>query len=294
MFTINSFSLAKLNNAEFVGYCVNLGNLIERAEATKLGLEAGLMSEFTDVKQKLIDQVYNAQGSAFTAEMNASETKRDMLTRQLFLHLQIIIYAEPGSMMLQFKPRIQSQILTKYSTRILSMAQQEESAVLQGLIHDMRTIFTEDDLDDMHVATLLTNLEAANQEFIAAYANRVDELASAETGLTLKLRNKMLEVIQQIYNTVQYLANSTLEANASKTTACQAFVGALNVVLADAKKRWNQRTSGEVADGQGESTNSAGTGGNTGNTSGGNTQGGNNTPVIDHENGTEHDGTLEF
>ncbi len=58
MFLITTFSLTKLNNAEFVGYCVNLSNLIERAEATKLGLEEALVTEMASLPPKLTDHVY--------------------------------------------------------------------------------------------------------------------------------------------------------------------------------------------------------------------------------------------
>ena len=315
MFTINTFALSKLNNAEFVGYCVNLSNLVERAEASKLGLETELVSQFTAVKQKLIDQVYSTVGSQYTAEMKAADIKRDKIYKRIQLKIQIICEAEEGSQMLQFKDRLEASILSKYNYAVMSMAQQAESAVLQGFIHDMRAFFTEDDLDDMGLATDLTNLESANQEFIAAYANRTDERAASDIGLTVKLRTQMQEIIAQLCFTVQYLANSLVEANADKAAACQSFIASLNVVLADVKKRWNQRTSGvEVSDeqvdpngdaGNGSAGGGSANGGNTsgnggsnpggnngGNTSGGNTQGG--VTDIDHENGTEHDGTLEF
>ena len=310
MYFVNSFALSKLNNAEFVGYCVNLSNLIERAEASKLGLEAELVSQFTAVKQKLIDQVYSTAGSQFTAEMKAADIKRDKIYKRIQLKIQIICEAEEGSQMLQFKDRLEASILSKYNYAVMTMAQQAESAVLQGFIHDMRAFFTEDDLDDMGLATDLTNLESANQEFIAAYANRTDERAAGDTGLTVKLRTQMQEIIAQFCFTVQYLANSLLEANADKAAACQSFIASVNVILADAKKRWNQRTGGvEVTDDQGDPNGDAG--GNTGGTSGGNnggSQGGSGTGGnnggntsgsaggvdIDHENGTEHDGTLEF
>ena len=308
MFTINSFSLTKLNNAEFVGYCVNLSNLIERAEASKLGLEEALVTEMTSLQQKLIDQVYSTPGSQYTAEMKAADLKRDKIYKRIQLKLQIICEAEEGSQMLQFKDRLEASILSKYTYAVMTMAQQAESAVLQGFIHDMRAFFSEDDLDDMSLSTDLTNLESANQEFIAAYANRTDERAAGDTGLTLKLRAQMQDIITQLCFTVQYLANSTLEANATKATACQTFIASVNVILADAKKRWNQRTGGvDVSDNddntptggnesnsQGSNTSDNNTPGNGSNTSGSGNGGNTNNPAIDHENGTEHDGTLEF
>lgn len=50
MVQINSFSLTKLNNAEFVAFFINLANLIERAEASKLGLDQSVMTKFNQTK----------------------------------------------------------------------------------------------------------------------------------------------------------------------------------------------------------------------------------------------------
>lgn len=342
MYQINNFSLSKLNNAEFVAYCVNLANLIERSEAAKLGLEPNLIDTYADVQKKLIDQVYTTSTSPYTLTMKAADTKRSKIYKRIQLKMQIICQAEDGSQLLQFKDDLESVILSKYTMAVTTLPQQEESAVLQGFIHDLRTEFSEDEIDDMDLTSDLSNLESANQEFIAAYANRNDERAQSDTGVTQKLRSQMIELVAQIYFGLQYMANSMLEANATKAVACQACIRSLNVILSDTKKRWRQRTSGVVVEegdvnggntggntaGGGSGATAGGTtgtggntgnngstgtngnngagstgntgtgstgndgGGTTGNTTGGTT--GNTDPVIDHENGTVHDGTVEF
>ena len=94
-------------------------------------------------------------------------------------------------------------------------------------------------------------LEDANNEFIAAYAQRTAEKAEGNMGVTLRLRDEMYDIYLQMIYTVQYLANSTDEANAEKATACQAFIAHVNVLLSDAKKRLEQRLSGGDAEGEG-------------------------------------------
>ena len=56
MFTINSFSISKLNNAEVTGFYINLQKAITTNDPTKLGL-IEVLPNFGTTLQKLIDQV---------------------------------------------------------------------------------------------------------------------------------------------------------------------------------------------------------------------------------------------
>ena len=79
-----------------------------------------------------------------------------------------------------------------------------------------------------------------------------------------------LKIYQQVCFVTQYLANSTETANAEKATACQAFIAVLNVLLSDAKKRYNQRISNGTGEEEGEGgeggSNDSGNGANNGST----------------------------
>jgi len=287
MYTITQFSIAKLNNAEFVGYCVNLGNMIVRAEATQLGIETVLAADFESTKQKLIDQVYAATSSQYTIAMKTADAKRDKLVKKIFLLFQSICLEEQGSSVYTLRQKLETSILSKYSAAMTSMPQHEESAVIQGFIHDIQTEFDEDDIDDMGITSLLSNLEIANSDFITAYNDRSDERAAGDLGLTVKLRSQMQEIVTQIYFTVQFYANSALEANATKATACQDFIASVNVVLADVKKRWTQRTGNEPASSDttdGTSNPDSPAGGNGTDTDTNNPAGGNSNPAGGNSN----------
>ena len=129
---------------------------------------------------------------------------------------------------------------------------QEESAILQGFIFDLNDKLGDDGIAALGITEDLQALEDANNEFIAAYNSRATERAEGDTGLTLKLRQEMYALYQQVCFITQYLANSTETANAEKAAACQTFIGVLNVLLADAKKRYNQRISNGSTDEEGE------------------------------------------
>lgn len=244
MHIISTFSIPKLNNAEFVAYFVNLNKMIEGVGSENLGIDSSILSEYASTLTRLIDQVYTTPGSQYTAQMKEFDSQRDQIFKRIRLRLQMVTVAENNSDLLACKDIVETTLLAKYGAGVVTMPQHEESAVLNGFIYDIKNKLDEDAIDALGIMSDITALEMANNGFINAYNKRSDERAAGDTGLTLKLRNKMNDLNTQINFTLQYLANSTLEANATKAAACQTFIASLNVVLADVKKRYNQRTNG--------------------------------------------------
>ena len=259
MFTINSFSISKLNNAEVTGFYINLQKAITTNDPTKLGL-VEVLPNFGTTLQKLIDQVYTTTGSEYTAAMLETDLKRDQTYKRIRLRLQMVEVAEDSAAIKAVKDVVKTHLLAKYTSKVPQLPYQEESAILQGFIFDLNDKLGDDGIAALGITDDLQALEDANNEFIAAYNSRATERAEGDTGLTLKLRQEMYALYQQVCFIVQYLANSTETANAEKATACQTFIGVLNVLLADAKRRYNQRISnGTGEEGEGE----GGEGGNT-------------------------------
>jgi len=337
MYSINSFSVNRLNNAEFVAFFINLANLIERYEASKLGLDTSVVTNFAAKKNQLVDQVRISAASELTAKLNAAHDKRMRMFKIVNYTLRKVEVSEDSAVQ-ALAEKVTTLILNVYPLGILRLPQQELTTVLSGFIYDMKNKFSEDDLDDLDVTTELTDLETANQEFIATYSERAAQRAESVSSLTQQLRQEMMDLYLGIGFIVQYYANSTLEANAEKAATGQTFIGVLNEMIDDAKSRYQQRMNalhaGSDANAEGgnaeggasgsnatEGGNEQPAGGNTpasggneqpsgGNTPAGNDQpsggnenpaggnenpsGGNTDPEIDRENGTLHDGTVEY
>ena len=251
MFTINSFSISKLNNAEVTGFYINLQKAITTNDPTKLGL-VEVLPNFGTTLQKLIDQVYTTTGSEYTAAMLETDLKRDQTYKRIRLRLQMVEVAEDSAAIKAVKDVVKTHLLAKYTSKVPQLPYQEESAILQGFIFDLNDKLGDDGIAALGITEDLQALEDANNEFIAAYNSRATERAEGDTGLTLKLRQEMYALYQQVCFITQYLANSTETANAEKATACQAFIGVLNVLLADAKRRYNQRISNGTGEEEGE------------------------------------------
>ena len=242
MFLINSFSISKLNNAEITGYYINVQKAITSGDTPNLGLSE-VLPAYSAKLQQLIDQVYTTTGSEYTAAMLAADVKRDQTYKRIRLRLQMVDVAEDNAAIKAVKDVVKTHLLAKYGAKVPQLPYQEESAIIQGFIYDLHDKLGNDGMTALGLTEDVTALDDANTAFITAYNARSVERAEGDTGLTLKLRQEMFAIYQQVCFIVQYLANSTDEENAAKAEACQAFIAVLNVLLADVRKRYNQRTN---------------------------------------------------
>ena len=284
MFTINSFSISKLNNAEITAFFINVQRAMSNPE--NLGV-SDVSTTYDETLQKLIDQVYITAGSEFTAAMQSADFKRDQIYKRIRLRLQLVELADDDAPLSALRDTVKTHLLAKYGSSIPQLAYQEETAIVKGFLYDLGQKLTEDDMDTLGISADYAALEQANNAFITAYNSRSAARAEGDRGVTLKLRGEMIDLYQRICFSTQYLANSTLEENATKAAACQTFVGVVNVLLEDAKRRYNQRIANgaDAEEGEGEghtdSTDSTDSGGSNGGStnsgdSGSSDQGGSN------------------
>ena len=290
MFSINSnFSISRLNNAEITAFYINMQKAITTNDPTKLGVTS-ILPAFGSKLQELIDRVYVSQGSEFTAAMKAADDRRCLIFRRIRLRLQMVEVAEQNEALLAIQDVVRTHLLSKYVATVTSKAYQERTSILQGFILDLNEKLGDSGIATLGLAEDITALEDANNEFIAAYAQRTAEKAEGNMGVTLRLRDEMYDIYLQMIYTVQYLANSTDEANAEKATACQAFIAHVNVLLSDAKKRLEQRLSnGDTEEGEGGSN--TGEEGGQGGSNGGSNDGSSGNDTATTENNTGGNGS---
>ncbi len=245
MYTINGFAISKLNNAEITAFYINLQKAINNSEAANLGLSA-VTPLYDAALTKLINQVYSTTGSEYTAAMKAADSKRDQIYKRIRLRLQMVDVAEENEALNACKDAVKAHLLSQYGAIIPQLPYQEESAIIKGFLVDLRSKIDTDAITALGIGSDIAALESANNEFIELYASRAAEKAEGDTGLTLKIRAEMYQYYQQICFTTQYIANSTEETLVEKAPVCQDFIGVLNVLLDDAKRRYNQRMAGIV------------------------------------------------
>jgi len=247
MYSILSFAINRVNNAEFVSFFLNLKKAIDNAQSTNLGLDATMMSEFTTVLQKLTEQVRASTASQYTAAMDAAHSKRIQIFKRIIYKLKAVEVAEEQSDLIACKNQVETYLLGIYSLAVTKLPLQEITPIINGFCFDLRDKLTEDDLDALSVTADLSRLEQANADFITAYNNRADERAQTGNGVTLALRAQMNDIFLNICYTTQYLANSQAESNATKAAACQPFIEIVNQYLSDVKTRYNARMAALAA-----------------------------------------------
>ena len=294
MFTINTFSIPRLNNAEFTGFMINLQKAISTSDQTKLGLSA-VTASFNTTLQKLIDQVYNSNGSEFTAVMQQQDDRRIQIFRRIRLRLQVVLYAETNPALIALQGTVQNHLLNKYATKISQMAYHAKTAVIQGFLYDLEDKLGDEGMTALGIGEDTAALEDANNAFISAYNARATERANGDTGVTVKLRQEMFAIYQQICFTTQYLANTIDETLADKAKACQDFIAVLNVILEDAKRRYLQRLANgtdedDIEEGTGDSTDNGGEA-NTGDNGGTNSGSGSGEGHTDGTDSTDNGGS---
>ena len=267
MYLITNFAISKLNNAEITAFFLNVQKQIATNTAEALGI-TDVSKLYDETLEKLVDQVYTTRGSILTAAMQAADLKRDQIYKRIRLRLQMVDVAEDNTAIHALRDIVNTHLLGKYGAGVVQLPYQEESAILKGFLLDLSSKLPEGAAATLGITDDITALTNANNEFIASYTQRAAAKAEGDTGLTIKLRNQMIALYQQVAFTTQYLANSPDETNAAKATACQAFISVVNVLLADAKKRYNQRmglapTEGEDTGDTDEQNSTSGEGGTT-------------------------------
>ena len=249
MFSVSTnFSISRLNNPEVTAFYINVQKAITSSDASKLGV-TNILPAYGAKLQELIDRVYVSQGSEFTAAMKAADDRRCLIFRRIRLRLQMVEVAEQNAALLAIQDVVRTHLLTKYVANVTSKAYQERTSILQGFILDLNEKLGDSGIETLGLVDDIMALEEANNAFITAYAQRTAEKAEGNMGVTVRLREEMYDIYLQVICIVQYLANSTDEANAEKATACQTFIAHVNVLLSDAKKRLDQRLSGGDAEG---------------------------------------------
>ena len=164
MFTINTFSISKLNNAEFTGFMINLQKAITTNDPTKLGL-IEVLPNFGTTLQKLIDQVYTTTGSEYTAAMLETDLKRDQTYKRIRLRLQMVEVAEDSPAIKAVKDVVKTHLLAKYTSKVPQLPYQEESAILQGfLFNDILTNLERVSDHCSNIAVAMINLSQGNFE----------------------------------------------------------------------------------------------------------------------------------
>ena len=249
MITINFLPFGQLKNAEHVAFFNNVVLELGKFDVSDLGVTAEQLGKFKQAVGMEQDIVLKSQGSMYTKDMQALDEERDRLYRMIRLKMQAVCLASADSPLATYKAPLEKYILGKYSTDIVALPYQEESAHLAGFDLDMRTRFTDEELEQMGIGQDLGLLKTANDTFSDMYNQRANERAGSTAELTKKLRAETEEQYDFFRLHIEYMANTAAETEKGK--ACANVLGVINEYVRDARLRLNQR-QGKVESGEPE------------------------------------------
>ena len=253
MLCINSLPFLSLRNAEHVSFFNNTVVAITTLGAEDLGLSAAQFTEFKNAVNQEQDIVLKAQGSMYTADMEAADKERDALYGLIHHKLMAVAMYPDQSALATYKTALQKYILNKYNTDITSLAYQEESAHLSGFDMDMHAQFSDDDLEAMGVTTDLLLLKAANERFAEMYNQRAVERSGSNAEETKRLREQSESLYARIKLYLEYTADSAPESD--KGILCAKLIGVINEIVRDARQHLNMRLGKSTVDDGEESEN---------------------------------------
>lgn len=118
---------------------------------------------------------------------------------------------------------------------IYKLPDQQKSQQINGLLIDMGKEPNKTNLATLDLATVLEDLKASNQRFMALTAQRTENraISAIDNGKMLRAR------LDPLYNDMVLLATATNVVKPTAETA--AFVTSINALIDETKARYNQR-----------------------------------------------------
>ena len=239
--SINHISVERLKNAEHVAFHSNVRNLITTAGTEAIGLNQLVFNPYRDAILAEQDIVNRSTGSAYTAEMQEADRKRDMIFKRIRRKLELCELEDASTEAYKATSVVQKHLLGKYGAGVVNLPYQEQTATLAGFVLDCREFLTDEQVESIGIDSDLDDLESANIRFGRMYQERVAEKAMSDSKLSIKLRQATDEAYLSLSFALNALANDPTPANAEKVTKAREVVGKINVVVKEAKDRLNQR-----------------------------------------------------
>ena len=231
-------TFAQLKNAEHVAFFNNVAIELEKKTSESLEIPVQNFVNFRAAVNAEQDIVNRSMASVYTADMEAMDIERDRLFHLIRLKLQACLYATKGSAVGDLSESVKKNLLNKYGTEVAGMAYQEESALLRGFILDVTNFFSEEQIKTLGISDDLSDLQAANENFMDFYNQRANERSLATAELTKKLRTDTEELYHLVALHLEYKANSD---KTEVGVACGESLAVIAQIVKDANKRLNQR-----------------------------------------------------
>ena len=235
---IKTVGQTKLDNAMHVTYHTEMHGILKSADQAKTGIPAEIMTDYNGGITEETELNREAQADALTAELVKADTARDRAVQYFFASVRAARLSPDEAV--QKAAAALMPTVSVYSGAPTEAADRE-TALISGLVVDMKKAELTAHLTTLHLADLPAKLEALNKAFADLATKRSDGRAATKLPLASKVRPRTDAAYERILFTLRsnYLFGST----PIEKPAIEALAARLNQRAAELDAAWKQSSA---------------------------------------------------
>ena len=205
---IKTVGQKKLDNAMHVTYHTEMHGILKSADQAKTGIPAEIMTDYNGGITEETELNREAQADALTAELVKADTARDRAVQYLFATVRAARLSPDEAV--QKAAAALMPTVSVYSGAPTEAADRE-TALISGLVVDLKKAELTAHLTTLHLADLPAKLEALNKAFSDLATKRSDGRAATRLPLASAVRPRTDAAYERILFTLRsnYLFGST-------------------------------------------------------------------------------------
>ena len=235
---IEGSSCQRYSNALHVGFHQHILVIFETLLSdvlAKLHISVDLLNSY----KKSIDQESELNRKSFastlTITMDEEEAERDRLLSMLFF---LVANALASSKAATKAAAQRLDVVLRPYKGIQNQADDAETALIKGLLGDLRKEENTEAVTALNLEPTLTSLETANNAFDQAKNRRAEENSTGETETTVEVRKKTDSMYQDICTLVY--ASALMATEEGDKELCVSIINEMNRVIANYKTSYKQ------------------------------------------------------
>lgn len=229
---IKDMTTPKLNNTEYAAFTDKTINLINVATVEKLGMPIDDYNAFKANNEKLTDIVKESQRQVDSSKLALLDNERD---EKVVYLMQFFRTQRSSPIVAQSEAAERLYALTYPYLGIQSVAADQETAEIRGLLLDLRKPAAAADVATLGVTEVLTLLEEKNNAYAALSQERANKQMAAALGAAKPLRAEMDKQYDYLM-TMAFVTSVTSPSSEAST-----FVAAMNKLIDDTNAKYKQR-----------------------------------------------------
>lgn len=235
---IEGSSCQRYSNALHVGFHQHILVIFETLLSdvlAKLHISQDLLNSYKKSIEQESELNRKSLASTLTITMDEEESERDRLLSMLFF---LVANALASSKSATKAAAQRLDVVLRPYKGIQNQADDAETALIKGLLGDLRKEENKDAVTALNLEPTLTALETANDAFDTAKNKRAEENSVGETETTVEVRKKTDSMYQDICTLVY--ASALMATGDEDREFCVSIINEMNRVIANYKTSYKQ------------------------------------------------------